>query len=187
MKKLMFMFTVLAAIPLSGSFCGEDTDDSLRPPPEVSVDVGTAFDADGGARAAIDADLAPIDAPDAAHTFTTDGDTGPAERVYFVTPHEGEVVPARALYATIVEGFRLVPSWVPEAPHQGHLHLVVDQPCPLAGERVEETIGEVLELSEGQSEAQLVLTPGAHEVCVVAGDRAHVAFGLTDRVHVQVE
>jgi hypothetical protein len=71
----------------------------------------------------------------------------------------------------------------------GHLHILVDADCTPVGEVVikDETH---LHYGKGQLEAELILTPGQHTLCLQAANGAHIALpgeGMTQKVTVTVQ
>ena len=67
----------------------------------------------------------------------------------------------------------------------GHFHVVADDGCVAEGEAVPRDADHV-HFGAGQSEGTIYLEPGEHELCLQAGDGAHVALEPTDTVTVTV-
>jgi hypothetical protein len=71
----------------------------------------------------------------------------------------------------------------------GHLHIMVDTDCLAAGQVVPKDDTH-LHYGKGQMEAELVLPPGTHTLCLQAADGAHIALageGMTQRITVTVK
>ena len=63
----------------------------------------------------------------------------------------------------------------------GHLHVMVDVPCVEVGQVIPKDDQHV-HLGDGSVETSLTLAPGAHTICVQAGDGQHTALDVTREV-----
>jgi hypothetical protein len=117
------------------------------------------------------------------------GDTGispptPVTRVYFIAPHDGDVLksPIRVLMGA--ENLAIEPENLRSEPGIGHFDLI-DGACQKAGTRL---FGykNVIDFGEGMNEAQVPLTPGKHRLCLQAADGLNTALPYTDEVDVQI-
>jgi len=67
----------------------------------------------------------------------------------------------------------------------GHLHVMIDVGCVATGTVVPKDDAHV-HLGKAQLTTDLVLTPGAHKLCLQAGDGAHTALDITSEISVTV-
>ena len=67
----------------------------------------------------------------------------------------------------------------------GHFHVIADDGCTETGAAVARDADHV-HFGKGQSEGVIYLEPGAHELCLQAGDGEHIALDATDTVSIQV-
>lgn len=67
----------------------------------------------------------------------------------------------------------------------GHFHVIADDGCVEPGAAVPRDADHV-HFGAGQAEGTIYLSPGTHELCLQAGDGAHVALDATDTVTVDV-
>ncbi len=109
-------------------------------------------------------------------------------RVFFVGLTEGAKVSSPLQVAMAAEDFTVEAAGEVK-PGAGHLHIMVDEPCVDPGQGVpkDETH---LHYGKGQLEAELVLAPGNHSLCLQAADGNHVALagdGMTQVVSITVE
>ncbi len=67
----------------------------------------------------------------------------------------------------------------------GHFHVIADAGCAEPGDALAKDADHV-HFGKGQSDGSIYLEPGRHELCLQAGDGAHVALAATDTVSVTV-
>jgi hypothetical protein len=175
-----FVVLTLVAVPLCGSFCGED---DAAPVLDGGLDARVeAPDAE-----VIDVSFADVDVLDAAIEDAEVGVPDSGEpRVFFVKPVDGDVIATQTVFSFDVEGFELVPAHRVTGALAGHLHLFVDAPCVSPGEVITSEPGVVYELDEGQKTAFVVLSVGIHTLCLQAGTSEHVALPIRDAIAVDV-
>lgn len=178
-----FVVLTLAAVPLCGSFCGEDDAAQVV---DGGLDAHVA-DAEVIEDAALGADVPDVSAHDAGidATVVIIADSG-VPSVRFVRPIDGDVVGTETVMTFDAELFELVPAHRPSRDGEGHLHLFVDAPCARPGDVIVSEPGVVFELDEGQKTAFVVLTAGIHSLCLQAGTSAHVALPIQDAITIDV-
>lgn len=109
-------------------------------------------------------------------------------QVTFTNVNDGDTVSSPVHLEWGAENFTIEPAGeVNEA--AGHLHIMVDTPCIVAGEVVpnDETH---LHFGKAQTEVDLELSPGEHTLCLQAADGEHRALagdGMTQVIEVTVE
>ncbi len=109
-------------------------------------------------------------------------------RVFFVGLAEGATVSSPLGVAMAAENFTVEAAGEVN-PGAGHLHIMIDEPCVKPGQGVPKDEAH-LHFGNGQLEAEIELTPGAHTLCLQAADGNHVALagdGMTQIVSVTVE
>ena len=109
-------------------------------------------------------------------------------RVFFVEPADGASLAAPFKVAMGAESFNIEPAGEVRA-GAGHLHIMVDTACLPAGQVIPKD-GAHLHFGDGQMQAELALTPGAHRLCLQAADGAHTALdgdGLRQEITITVE
>lgn len=72
------------------------------------------------------------------------------------------------------------------AENAGHMHVMIDVGCVEVGETIPADDQHV-HFGDGSTAADLELEPGEHDLCLQAGDGAHVALDLTDEITITVE
>lgn len=92
--------------------------------------------------------------------------------VYFTDLKDGSVIPPKVTIKFGSSNFEVVPAAVAKA-NSGHHHLLIDSPVPALGEPIPSDPGH-LHFGRGQTEAELVLTPGPHTLQLLLGDHDHV-------------
>lgn len=96
-------------------------------------------------------------------------------KVYFISPHDGDVVKGEFTVRFGLSGMGVAPAGV-DHPNTGHHHLLIDvdtlppmdQPLPKSDH--------VRHFGGGQTETKLTLPPGKHTLQLVLGDYQHVPF-----------
>jgi len=109
-------------------------------------------------------------------------------RVFFTNLSDGATVSSPLKVTMSSANFAIQPAGE-IVDGTGHLHIIVDADCTPVGEVVlkDETH---LHYGQGQLEAELVLTPGQHTLCLQAANGAHIALpgtGMTQKVTVTVQ
>jgi hypothetical protein len=121
---------------------------------------------------------------DADKTPTVATDTGPAS-VAFTKPADGAAVSNPVSVAFRAKGFTLEPAGAVH-PGAGHLHVMVDRPCLAMGDAIPKD-AQHLHFGKGQTSGAIDLTAGTHTLCLQAGDGAHTALDLTDKITITVD
>lgn len=121
---------------------------------------------------------------DATTTAPTPATTsGPSIRI--TSPVDGATVTNPVKVAMAATGFAIEPAGAPR-PGAGHFHVLVDVGCLPEGAPIPVGVDGYNHFGKAQTEAELVLPPGAHRLCLQAGDGTHLALGLTDQIMVVV-
>lgn len=68
---------------------------------------------------------------------------------------------------------------------EGHLHVIVDQPCIASGETIPND-AQHLHVGNGRPEVLVDLEPGTHRLCVQLSDGFHSALAISEKVVVEV-
>lgn len=102
-----------------------------------------------------------------------------------ISPDIGDEVP-RTFTVEIDPGPIDVTGETVEADAGGMFHLLVDQDCLDNGDSFPEPSDTHVVIPSGETEAQLELEPGAHEICLQFGNLFDVAFYATDTVTITV-
>ena len=106
--------------------------------------------------------------------------------VSFVQPEDGDEVSSPVTIEAEVENFELRPAEEEEAEQgAGHLHVIVDQGCLQPEYAIPQEEG-YHHLSEGETETELDLEPGEHDLCLQASDAMHLAYDMTDEITITV-
>ena len=105
--------------------------------------------------------------------------------VAFVEPANAATVASPVALKLAAYNFTLEPAGeVHEG--AGHLHVMVDVPCVEPGQPIPKDDQHV-HLGTGQTETELTLAPGAHTLCLQAGDGVHTALAITREITITVE
>lgn len=123
--------------------------------------------------------------PATSDSSATEADTPSDGSVSFAAPEDGATVAQRFAVAMEADGFEIEPAGEVHD-GAGHLHVMVDVGCMEPGETIPKDESHV-HFGGGQLEGQLLLEPGEHELCLQAGDGAHVALDITDEMTVTVD
>lgn len=114
--------------------------------------------------------------------------SGPS--VKFSSPTEGATVSGLFAVKFSVTGLTLIPAATPSAAGQGHLHIIVDDNAPPAGQAVPRDDNHI-HLGTGASEYTFAkaLTPGKHKLVVVFADSGHNVTNppITDSINITVQ
>ena len=109
-------------------------------------------------------------------------------RVLFTSPADGATVSSPVKVTMGAVNLIVEPAGDVKA-GAGHLHIMVDTDCLAAGQVVPKDDTH-LHYGKGQMEAELVLSPGTHTLCLQAADGAHIALageGMTQRITITVK
>lgn len=111
----------------------------------------------------------------------------PDGSIQFVQPEDGDQVSNPVQIEAEVENFELRPAEEDEGEDGvGHLHVIVDEGCIEPAYAIPFEDG-YHHLSDGETETELELEPGEHDLCLQAGDGIHNAYALTDEITIEVE
>lgn len=116
------------------------------------------------------------------------GDKDDGWRVYFTNIKDGDTVTSPVTLEWDAEGFTIEPAGEVKD-GAGHLHLIVDLPCVVAGETVPADDNH-LHYGKAQLTATVDLAPGSHTLCLQAADGVHSALagdGATELIEITVE
>ena len=108
-------------------------------------------------------------------------------KVAFVELAEGAAVKSPLKVRFSVEGMTVKPAGELAA-GTGHFHVLIDVPAGAAGEVVPKDEAH-LHFGQGQTEAELTLTPGEHSLTLLFADGQHRSYGpgLSSTVKVKVQ
>lgn len=106
--------------------------------------------------------------------------------VSFTSPEDGETVTNPVKVEMQAEGFTIEPASSGVNPGAGHLHIMVDTECVAEGEVIPNDDAH-RHYGMAQTEAELDLEPGDHDLCLQAADGAHVALPITSQISITVE
>jgi hypothetical protein len=109
-------------------------------------------------------------------------------RVLFTSPADGATVSSPVKVTMGAVNLIVEPAGEVKA-GAGHLHIMVDTDCLAAGQVVPKDDTH-LHYGKGQLEAELVLSPGTHTLCLQAADGAHIALageGMAQRITITVK
>lgn len=120
----------------------------------------------------------------AAVTSTVPGAAAPVVAVKFLEPLDGAKLTGVVKVRMEATGFTIEPAGAVKA-GAGHFHIIVDGECTVAGQVIPKDDTH-LHYGMGQTEAELTLPPGKHTLCLEAGDGAHTALALNDKITVEV-
>jgi hypothetical protein len=112
----------------------------------------------------------------------------PVPQVSFTAPGDGATVSSPVKVKWAAQNFRVEPAGAVNS-GAGHLHIMVDTPCAPAGQVVVNDATH-LHFGKAQMEAEIVLPPGPHTLCLQAADGAHVALagaGMTRQISITVQ
>ena len=107
-----------------------------------------------------------------------------AASVSLLSPADGDRVYGKVTVRMAAEGVTIEPAGEP-AEGAGHFHLVVGLPCVDEGVSIPKDPQHV-HFGKGQTEAEVFLPAGRHELCLQVGDGVHVAQDITDTITVDV-
>ncbi|MGH9034608.1 MAG: DUF4399 domain-containing protein [Acidimicrobiia bacterium] len=121
----------------------------------------------------------------AAVTTTLPGAAAQVATVKFLEPVDGAKVTGLVKVRMEATGFTIEPAGEVK-PAAGHFHIIVDGDCVAVGGVIPKD-DKNLHYGMAQTEAELTLAAGRHTLCLQAGDGAHQALDLTDKVTIEVQ
>jgi Domain of unknown function (DUF4399) len=100
--------------------------------------------------------------------------SAPGAKVYFVDPHDGDVVTSPFTVHFGVTGMTLAPAGT-QTPNSGHHHLFIDTTfSPGDADRPIPMDSQHLHFGKAQTEAVINLPQGTHTLQLVLGDYSHI-------------
>ncbi len=96
----------------------------------------------------------------------------PGARVYFITPHDGDVIRPKSTIRFGLENMGVAPAGV-NKPNTGHHHLIIDADTPPLSQPIPSDPNH-LHFGGGQTEKTITLTPGKHTLQLVLADDQHL-------------
>ena len=111
----------------------------------------------------------------------------PGARVYFIYPHDGDVISANATIRFGLSNMGVAPAGVSK-PNTGHHHLVIDADTPPLDQPIPNDPIH-LHFGAGQTETKITLRPGPHTLQLIFCDDQHVPHDppvISERIHVTV-
>lgn len=135
-------------------------------PPVLSDVIHVTVDPAEPAKAEVSAAPAPA-APDASHREPSP----PGAAVYFVYPHDGDIIYPTSTIRFGLSGMGVAPAGVVK-PNTGHHHLLVDVETPDLANPIPSD-PQHLHFGAGQTEVKLTLPDGDHTLQLVLGDENH--------------
>lgn len=112
--------------------------------------------------------------------------TEEAAIVEFTSPSDGDRVTSPVKVEMKATGVEIEPAASGVRENAGHFHIIVDTDCVEAGQVIPSDDAHK-HYGMAQTEAELTLTPGEHDLCLQVGDGAHVALPVTSEISVTVE
>lgn len=108
-----------------------------------------------------------------------------AASVSVVSPEDGATVSSPVKVQMSATGVAIEPAADGIKPNSGHFHIIIDAPCNAAGQVVPADATH-LHFGKAQTEAEVPLTAGKHDLCIQVADAGHVATDLTKTISVTV-
>lgn len=112
----------------------------------------------------------------------------PGARVYFITPADGDVVSSPVVVEFGIEGMAVVPAGQDQA-DSGHHHVIIDAELPPMDLPIPKDANHV-HFGEGNSRAELALSPGQHTLQLLFADHLHIPHDppvVSERITITVE
>ena len=109
----------------------------------------------------------------------------PDASVSFASPEDGDEVANPVKVQMEAEGVTIEPASAGVHPNAGHFHIMVDTECMQEGQVIPNDDSH-RHFGMAQTEAELTLPPGEHNLCLQVGDANHVALPLTDTIQITV-
>ena len=102
-----------------------------------------------------------------------------AGQVYFISPAHGETVANPVTVRFGLTGMGVAPAGV-DKPNTGHHHLLIDTDLP-SGEDLDFSLpadASHVHFGGGQTETEIVLSPGTHTLQLLLGDKDHIPHAI---------
>ncbi len=96
----------------------------------------------------------------------------PGAEVYFINLKDGQTIPTKFLVQFGLHKMGIAPAGT-NLPNTGHHHLLIDTILPPLNKPIPNDFNH-LHFGAGQTEAVLTLTPGAHTLQLLLGDKDHI-------------
>jgi len=109
--------------------------------------------------------------------------------VFFITPHNGDVVSGEFTVQFGLNGMGVAPAGVNKE-HTGHHHLLVDLEALPALDAPLPANDNIRHFGGGQTQTTLSLTPGQHTLQLLLGNYAHVPMNppvMSEKITITVE
>ena len=109
--------------------------------------------------------------------------------VFFITPHDGDVVKGEFTVQFGLAGMGVAPAGVNQA-NTGHHHLLIDLDILPALDTSLPANENILHFGGGQTQTTLSLPPGKHTLQLLLGDYLHVPINppvMSEKITVTVE
>jgi hypothetical protein len=90
--------------------------------------------------------------------------------VYFIEPTDGATVPTTFTVKFGLRNMGVAPAGTDKAA-TGHHHLLIDQELPALDQPMG---GDIMHFGGGQTETEVTLEPGEHDLRLIVGDKNHV-------------
>lgn len=90
--------------------------------------------------------------------------------VYFIEPTDGATVPTTFTVKFGLRNMGVAPAGTDKAA-TGHHHLLIDQDLPPLDQPMG---GDIMHFGGGQTETEVTLEPGEHDLRLIVGDKNHV-------------
>lgn len=111
----------------------------------------------------------------------------PPGSVAFARPKDGDTVTNPVQFEINVEDFEVEPTSENPNDGAGHMHVIVDEGFVAPGQPIPQEEAGYHHLGEGQTETEIELESGEHDLYLQAGDSLHVAYDLGEEISVTVE
>ncbi|MGO8798010.1 MAG: DUF4399 domain-containing protein [Roseiarcus sp.] len=111
----------------------------------------------------------------------------PGAAVYFVDLKDGATIGPQTTVHFGLRGMGVAPAGS-DKPNTGHHHLLIDTDLPPLDQPIPNDFNH-LHFGAGQTEADLTLSPGAHTLQLLLGDKNHIPHSppvMSERIHVTV-
>ena len=111
----------------------------------------------------------------------------PGAAVYFVDLKDGATIGPQTTIHFGLRGMGVAPAGS-DKPNTGHHHLLIDTDLPPLDQPIPNDFNH-LHFGAGQTEADLTLSPGAHTLQLLLGDKNHIPHSppvMSERIHVTV-
>ena len=109
--------------------------------------------------------------------------------VFFITPHDGDVVSGEFTVQFGLKGMGVAPAGV-DKEHTGHHHLLIDLDTLPALDAPLPADDHILHFGGGQTQTTLSLPAGEHTLQLLLGDYAHVPMNptvISEKITITVE